>query len=356
MKISITGLPNSGKTTLFNALTRSEAPVASYSDSRAEPHLGEVEVIDERITRLSKLYNPEKTTYAKIEMIDFAGVSKGAAREGPLSGELLRLIKSTDALAVVLRNFSDDNAGVPDPGIDLSTITGEFLLSDMVITENRLEKIEAGFKRGIKTNELQIEQSVLRKIHAHLEEMKPVRNLELSDTELKAIKGFQFLTLKPLLVIVNSSEELFGKNASLMASLSQSYTAIEFAGNFEMELSRLTDQEEIRLFMDDMGINESARDRLSQAAYSLLGYISFFTVGDDEVRAWTIRQGDTALLAAGAIHSDLMRGFIRAECFSYDDLRDAGSEKAVKEKGKFRLEGKNYIVKDGDILSIRFNV
>ncbi|MBD3345420.1 MAG: redox-regulated ATPase YchF [Chitinivibrionales bacterium] len=356
MKIGILGLPNSGKTTLFNALTRSEVPVTVYADAKAEPHLGEVEVIDERITWLSNLYNPKKTTYARIEMIDFAGVSQGAAKEGSLSGELLRLIKNTDALAVVLRNFQSDLVGAPEPEKELNIITEELLLSDLVIVENRLEKIEAGFKRGIKSNEIQLEQSVLKKIHAQLEEMKPVRELGLSENEMKLIKGFQLLTQKPVLAIVNSSEELFGKNESLLESIGKSYKVIEFAGNFEMELSRLTDEEEIALFMEDMGIGESARDCLARAAYELLGYISFFTVGEDEVRAWTIVKGDTALLAAGAIHSDLMRGFIRAECFSYANLKESGSEKAVKEKGKFRLEGKEYVVNDGDILSIRFNV
>ncbi|MBD3420906.1 MAG: redox-regulated ATPase YchF [Chitinivibrionales bacterium] len=356
MKIGIIGLPNCGKTTLFNALTKSDAPVTDYADTMAEPHLGEVEVDDPRVTHLSGIYKPKKTIYAKIEMIDFVGMAKGSSKEQAISADVMRMIKNSDALAVVLRNFATDLEGEPTPQADLDAINEELLLSDLIIAEKRMEKIEMGFKKGQKTNELQTEHKALQKILDKLNAMEPIRELEFTEHEAKAIKGFQLLTQKPMLVIVNSNEQSFGKNNELLDSLNQTHKAIEFAGKFEMELSRLSDEEEIALFMEDIGITESARARLTQYAYELLGYISFFTVGDDEVRAWTISKGDAALTAAGTIHTDLMRGFIRAECFSYDDLIECGSEKGVKEKGKFRLEGKEYVVKDGDILNIRFNV
>jgi GTP-binding protein YchF len=273
-----------------------------------------------------------------------------------MAGEVLRLVRNVDALAMVVRNFADDMSGEPDPAEDLRMLGEEFLLADLIIAEKRLEKIEAGYKRGIKNPQIQAEEKVLRRISEQLNEMKPIREMEISDEERRIIRGFQFLTLKPIVVILNSSEETFGNSTGVVESISTQAPVVEFAGTFEMELAQLDSEEEARAFMEDMGITESARDRLTQVAYDVLGYISFFTVGEDEVRAWQICRGDTAVDAAGAIHSDLARGFIRAECFTYDDLTAGGSEKAVKEKGLLRLEGKDYVVKDGDVLSIRYNV
>jgi ribosome-binding ATPase YchF (GTP1/OBG family) len=260
-----------------------------------------------------------------------------------------------DAIALVVRNFGDNFSEAPDPLGDIDTILTEFILSDLIITENRLEKIAEAFRRGKKTPELEREEKLLRRIEDTLNENRPVREIELSGEERRMIAGFQYLTQKQLLVIINSSEENFGKNSGLISAVDAKYSAIEFAGNFEMELSRL-DDEEGALFMEDMGIQESARDRLTRSAYELLGLISFITVGTDEVRAWTIHSGDTALDAAGTIHSDLARGFIRAECFSYENLVKCGSEKGVRDNGHFRLEGKDYVISDGDILGIRFSV
>ncbi len=356
MKIGLIGLPNSGKTTIFNALTRSKAEVTAYADTRGEPNQAIVDVIDERVVRLSEIYQPKKTTYATVEFIDFAGLSEGSAKGDAFSGTALGSVKGVDALALVIRNFPDGLMGAPSPLEDMEQLDLEMLVSDLAIVEKRLERIAWCYQRGQKTDALQAEEKALQKISAHLNGNQPVRTLALNRDEEKAIRGFQFLTKKPLMVILNSPENQFGCNGNLLEEIGRRHGVMEFAGHFEMELSRLDDETEARMFMEDMGIEKSARDRLTQFAYALLGYISFFTVGSDEVRAWTIRRGETAVEAAGAIHSDLSKGFIRAECFSYHDLIECGSEKGIREKGRFRLEGKDYVVRDHDILSIRFNL
>ena len=286
-------------------------------------------------------------------------MTSGSAKDGAFSGSSLNLVKTSDALALVVRNFHDEildeTLGPPNPSADIQNIESELILSDLIITENRLERIEADFQRGKKTPETQKEQKVLVRVLEHLNKDKPLRTLDLSDEDAKTISGFQFLSQKQLLIVLNSEEGNYGKNQETIDAVSRQYKIIEFAGNFEMELSRL-DEEEALLFMQDMGIEQSARERLTRFAYEMLGYISFFTVGEDEVRAWTIHKGETAVEAAGEIHSDLARGFIRAECFKCDELISCGSEKGVKEKGLLRLEGKTYIVQDGDILHVRFSV
>lgn len=355
MKIGLIGLSNSGKTTIFNALTGMEAPVASYSDVKAEPHMAVVSVDDVRLQRLAEMYQPKKVTTANIEMIDFPGLKEGDAKNGLFSGNALGWIKGTDALALVVRNFEDELLGEPTPLRDIEEIGTELLLADLVLAEGRLEKIEWSIKRGQKTAMLLAEEKVLKRIREQLDGSRPIRDMAFDDDELKLIRGFQFLTRKPLLVILNSAESVFGRNATVINQIEMNVSVIEFAGRFEMELARL-DEEESAMFMQDMGISQSARERLTQFAYRTLGYVSFFTVGKDEVRAWSIHGGDTAVNAAGAIHSDLARGFIRAECFTYDELISCGSEKKIKEKGHFRLEGKEYVVQDGDILNIRFSV
>jgi ribosome-binding ATPase len=356
MKIGLIGLPNSGKTTIFNALTRSQSPVTAYANSKAEPNVSVVNVIDPRVDRLSRLYEPKKTTYATIEFSDFVGMTKGSAREGLFSGSALGLIKTTDALAIVARNFQDELDESPNPLSDIGKIIDELLISDLILAENRLERIEHAYKRGKKNNTLETEKKVLEKIVDHLGENRLILDFELDREQEKMVRGFQFLTQKPLMIVLSSDETRFGNNSETLAGIEKDYRVMEFAGKFEMELSRLNNPEDERLFMEDMGIQESARDRLARLAYDLVGYISFFTVGPDEVRAWNIHQGQTAVDAAGTIHSDLARGFIRAECIAYDDLVTYGSEKNVKDKGLLSLEGKNYIVQDGNILNIRFNV
>ncbi len=355
MKIGFIGLPKSGKTTLFNALTGSSASVSAFSAGRVGPNLAAVKVGDERVTALSAIYRPKRIVYPTIEIVDFAGVSEEEARADAFSGDMMKLVRTCDALAVVLRGFGSDLLGDPTPLADLRKIEDELLIADLIIAEKRLEKIESGLKKGQATPALRAEEKVLRRVVEGLNAGRPVRELDLDADGETLLRGFQFLTMKQALVILNSHEALFGRNGAALAEIGERYRALEFAGEFEMELSRL-DEESARAFMDDMGIRESARDRLTALAYDALGYISFFTVGDDEVRAWNVRRNATAVEAAAAIHSDLARGFIAAECFKYEDLVAWGSEKAVKDKGKFLLAGRDYSVKDGDILSIRFNV
>jgi GTP-binding protein YchF len=356
MKIGLIGLPNSGKTTVFNALTGSEAPVTAYSSDRAKPHIAIVNVKDERVKRLSEMYNPMKTVYATVEFVDFAGLSAGSAREGIFSGEAMGMMRMMDAFALVVRSFKEDLVGPPTPLKDMGQVEEELLVSDMIVAESRLERIQQGYKRGQNSDTLQREEMVLIRILDQLNKALPIRDLDLTSDEDKVIRGFQFLTWKPLMAILNSDESRFGMNGALLGKMEKTHRTIEFAGNFEMELARLDDQEETRLFMEDMGIKESASYRLALLAYKTLGYISFFTVGSDEVRAWNVRRGDTALDAAGTIHTDLAKGFIRAECFSYEDCLQCGTEKGLREKGLLRLEGKEYPVQDGDIMNIRFNI
>ena len=356
MKIGLTGLAKSGKTTIFNALTRSTVAVGAYTNTTAEPNQAVIDVPDERLEKLTGLYIPHKTTPATIELVDFPGDMDSDSGAGYLFEKTIRELKSMDAIGVVLRNYEDALAGHPKPFDDLDTIISDLLISDLMIVEKRLEKIAWYYQRGQKSPNLANEEQLLKKIHDQLDLNEPLDKLDLDSTEKKLVKGFQFLTLKPMLIILNSDKQRFTEERKLPESIPGNYRLIELAGKFEMELAQFDDPDEIQLFMNDIGIKYSARDRLTRSAYEILGYISFFTVGEDEVRAWNIKQDSTAAIAAGAIHTDLARGFIRAECFHYQDLIKFGSEKTVRQNGKFRLEGKDYLVKDGDILSIRFNV
>ncbi|MDO9577503.1 MAG: DUF933 domain-containing protein [Candidatus Cloacimonadales bacterium] len=355
MKIGLIGLQNSGKTTIFNTLTGLDLEVTSYASQKAEPNLGIVEVLDERVSKLSAMYKPKKTIFAHIEYIDFAGFTADKNSNSTIPANILAFAKTTDALALVVQNFAGEMKEQPSIIEDIELIESELIMTDLIIAEKRLGKIELSKKRGIKDASLMIEESAIKKVIEQLNQEKPLRDLELTPEEEKAIRGFQFLSQKPMMIIINSSEENYKKNEKQISEISKSYQVNEFAGNFEMELCKLS-AEEAAEFMLDMGIEESARNRLTKLSYELLGYISFFTVGEDEVRAWTLEKGQNAVEAAGKIHSDLARGFIRAECFSYDDLIEVGSEKVLREKGLYRLEGKNYIVKDGDIINIRFSV
>jgi GTP-binding protein YchF len=330
--------------------------VTPYANSKSEPNRAVVPVIDHRVQALSEMYRPRKTTFAAIELIDFVGLSQGAARQGLFTSSAMGAVKNTDALVLVLNHFRQNPAGKAAPLTELEKLEEELLISDLIIAENRLERIGKAARQGKKTNLLEVEERLLLRIAEQLGDNRPIRDMKLNGEHEKMIRGFQFLTQKPVLVIVNSEETNFGKDHNLLAQIEKRHRVIEFAGKFEMELSQLNDQEDIELFMKDIGIQQSARDRLGRAAYELLGYISFFTVGDDEVRAWSIKTDQSILAAAAAIHSDLARGFIRAECFSYDDLMAYGSEKQISEQGLMRLEGKKYLVQDGDVLNIRFNI
>lgn len=358
MKIALIGPPKSGKTTIFNALTSQNLETDKYSPPASDANIGIVQVTDERITRLSELYKPKKTIYANIEFHDFPGIF--AQHSDEPESAIFTGIKSCEAFALVLRTFADDELdqlyGNKSPLQTLDAFEQEMILSDMVVAERRLEKIELGYKRGVKTPAVQTEERALRRILEHLQENKCIRDLALPPEEEKAVRGFQFFSSKPILILLNTSEEGYQSPDPALAEFSEKgYLAEQIAGKFEHELS-LLDPDEAGMFMEDMGITSSAKDRVTMLCYRLLGLISFFTVGEDEVWAWTITQGTNAVNAAGKIHSDLARGFIRAECFGYEAIMEHGSEKHLKEKGLFRLEGKEYIVQDGDILSIRFNV
>jgi GTP-binding protein YchF len=356
MKIGLIGLSHSGKTTVFNAITGLEAPFTAYSGNRARPNVAGVAVHDTRLMTLSQAYHPKKITCALMEIADFTGLSAGSAREGLFSGEAMGMIRNMEAMALVVLNFENDFTGPPTPMKDMVQVEEELLVSDMIIAEGRMDRIQQGYMRGRKSDALHREEAILRRVLEQLNSGLPLRAIEFSPDEETAIRGFQFLTRKPLMVILNSDEASFGKNDTLMDEIGATHRVIEFAGNFEMELARLDEGEEKRLFMEEMGIGDSAAHRLTRLAYEILGYISFFTVGPDEVRAWNVHRGDTALNAAASIHTDLARGFIRAECFSYEDYIQHGSEKVIREQGRLRLEGKGYTVQDGDIMNIRFNV
>ncbi len=358
MNIALVGLPKSGKTTIFNALTRSAAATDKYAPPASAPNVGVVQVPDARVTKLSELYQPKKTIYAQIEYRDYPGIFSSHA-ENP-DNALFSDIKANEGFVLVLRAFADEELEELYPAgpalQQLSTFEEEMILSDQIVAEKRLEKIELGYKRGVKTPAIQFEEKILFQVCEHLQSGQPLRTLQLHPEEEKALRGFRFFSQKPLLVLINCAEDDFHKMEALKDEIEErGFTVEVIAGRFEEELSKL-DSEEAQLFMEDMGISESIRDRLMHLCYRMLGYISFFTVGEDEVRAWTIEEGDNAVPAAGKIHSDLARGFIRAECFRYDDLIAHGSEKALREKGLFRLEGKEYVVKDGDIISVRFSV
>jgi ribosome-binding ATPase len=358
VNIALIGLPKSGKTTIFNALTGTSHSTDKYAPPSSSPNIGVIEVPDERVTKLSELYHPKKTIYAHIEYRDYPGIFSAHA-ENP-ENSLFSDIKSNEGFVLVLRAFADEEleglfaAGTPLE--QLNAFEDEMILNDLIVTEKRLEKIELGYKRGVKTPAIQFEEKLLRHIHEHLQSGEPLRSLQLHTEEEKALRGFRFFSQKPLIVLINCSEDDYHSLDGLKTEIeARGFTAEVIAGRFEEELSKL-DAEEAQMFMEDMGITESMRDRFTHLCYRMLGYISFFTVGEDEVRAWTIEKGDTAVIAAGKIHSDLARGFIRAETFQYDALIAHGSEKSLREKGLFRLEGRDYIVQDGDIINVRFSV
>lgn len=356
MNIGLVGLAKSGKTTIFNALTGENAEVSAYQSGKVQPNRAVVRVSDSRVDNLSAMYNPKKTVYAQLELVDFAGLAAGADNGEVFSGEALASLKNCDVLTLVLRNFDDAaTPGVPDPAGDLSTLLDEFLLSDQILLERRLERVREDMQKGKRNPDLPAEEKLLSMVHQRVEAGEPIRSIELNADQLKRLSGYAFITAKPFFAILNSGEEAYGNSRQILDAIEDECPVVEFAGKFEMELAGL-DPDEAEDFMGELGITESARERLTGFAYSILGYSSFFTVGPDEVRAWTIRKGASAVDAAGVIHSDLARGFIRAECFTYADIEAHGSEKELKGKGLIRLEGKEYQVADGDILNIRFSV
>jgi ribosome-binding ATPase len=362
MHIAIIGLPNSSKTTVFNALTRGNLETTAYSSGVFTVNTAVVDVPDNRIDKLSAMFKPRKTIYAQVTYEDVAGLAKGVS-EGGLSGPLLNTISQSDALLHVVRAFEDPDVphseGDVNPRRDIDIIDGELLLSDLIIVERRIERLQVQLTKG---GDKQVrvaseaELALFKRLHEHLETDAPLRDMELTPAEHKALRNYGLLTLKPLLIVLNVGDDPAEPVLARVADYKHRHTGIAtLQGQLEMELAQMP-PEEAAEFMTGFGIAEPGLNRVIHLSYSLLGLHSFFTVGEDEVRAWTIPVGATAVEAAGVIHTDLARGFIRAEVVAYNDLIAAASMAKAKEKGHVRLEGKEYPVKDGDILNIRFNI
>lgn len=360
MRLGIIGLPNSGKTTIFNALTRGNLETGAASSGRFEVHTAVVPVPDVRMDKLVAMYNPKKITHTQVTYVDIGGLDKGVG-EGGLKGQFRNELSQLDGYLHVIRVFEDDTVPHPyetiDPKRDIEILDTEFLLTDLVAVETRLEKLRSEVRIKGKTVDKAVptEIELLERFKAQLDTEKPLRDLDdISADEHKMIRGYGFLTLKPVLVVLNIGEEAKDPS-SLLTYDHKNSRVVGIQGKIEAEIAQL-EPEDAEMFMSEYGITELSAARVIGLSYELMHIQSFFTVGEDEVRAWSVPIGATAPEAAGAIHSDLQKGFIRAEVMAYSDLIAAGSEAAMKATGKFRLEGKEYIVKDGDIVHIRFNI
>lgn len=360
MRLGIIGLPNSGKTTIFNALTGQNLQTAASSSGQFEVHTAVVNVPDARLDALIKLYNPKKIAYATITFADIAGLDKGIS-EGGLKGQMRNELSQVDGFVHVVRAFKDDTVPHPyetiDPQRDLEMIEAEFLLNDMVTVEKRLQKIADDIRIKGKKLETQYadELALFEAMKAHLDAEKPLRDFGLTTDQEKSLRGYGFLTLKPMLIVVNLGDETQDPQ-KLITFPHKRTKLVGLQGKLEAELAQFDNDEDRAMFMEEYGISELSASKVIRLAYELMEIQSFFTVGHDECRAWSIAIGATAPEAAGVIHSDLQKGFIRAEVMYFQDLLDAGSEAAVKQAGKFSLQGKDYVVRDGDIVHIRFNV
>jgi len=362
VRIAIIGMPNSGKTTIFNALTRGKAEVAAYSPTLA-PNIGVAKVPDARLLVLEGIFQPKKTVPAEVSYIDIAGPIKGFGREGA-EGELLNYLTTADALLQVVRAFEDDKIphleGSVDPKRDMASLDLELAISDLAIMERRLAKLEINLK-GAKAAERESylkEQLLLQKIKAELEKDKPIRIQGLSKEEFKTLANYQFLTAKPMLAVLNIGEGQISQASQLegeIGSLYPQFAVVALCGKLEMELAQLSDTE-AKEFRESMGLSKPALDRVIDVSYRLLGLISFFTTVSSELKAWTIPGGTPAPKAAGKIHSDMERGFIRAEVISYGDLQNCGNLPEARKRGLLRTEGKNCIIQDGDVVTFLFNV
>jgi len=365
MKLGIVGLPNVGKSTLFNAITQAGAESANYPFCTIEPNVGVVAVPDERLDKLRDMYNPQKYTPASVEFVDIAGLVKGASKGEGLGNKFLSHIREVDAILHVVRCFEDPNIvhvdGSIGPARDIETINMELIFADMEMIEKRIDKTKKAMKGGDK--KYQAELTMLEKIYATLEEGKSARTLDFSKEENEILKEISLLTLKPVIYAANVSEDDFvnGIDANpFIAELTkiadeEGAEVLPICARIEEEITALDDDEKVE-FLNELGIEESGLNRLIKKSYHLLGLISYLTAGEPEVRAWTIKKGTKAPQAAGKIHTDFERGFIRAEVVSFDDLMACGTYAAAREKGLVRLEGKEYVMNDGDIVLFRFNV
>lgn len=354
MKLGIIGLPQSGKTTIFNALTGTNTPPTA-SAGRIEVHTAVVDVPDARIDKLSAMFKPKKTMYAKVTYADIAGLESGAAKSG-ISGTLLNQLTQMDGFLHVLRCFEDENiphpSGSVDPERDLNAMEGELLLNDMIAVERKLERLRDERKKGGTDKVLNERQtSLFERLFEILSQEIPLRDADISAEDEKQLSGFGLLTRKPILILLNLGE---GQSEPRLQP-AHPCIQVSLQGKLEMEIAQLP-PEDAAIFMAEYNIEEPSLNRMIRLSYDLLNQQSFFTVGEDEVRAWTVRRGATAVQAAGEIHSDLQKGFIRAEVVSYDDLVGLGGMAEARAKGKLRLEGKEYIIQDGEIMHVRFNI
>jgi GTP-binding protein YchF len=356
MRFGIIGLPQAGKTTVFNALTGHHQPTVR-SSGRLDVHLAVVDVPDPRVDQLSALFKPQKTTYARVTYADITGLEGGTAK-GEISGALLGQLSQMDGFVHVVRCFENPAVSHPaghiDPLRDLASLNSEMLLNDLIVVERRLERIQNELERGRGRNDnaLIIEKELMERLQSTLGEDKPLRDLALDAQQQKMISGFGFLSLKPMLILFNTSD---GQETPCVDYTGGHCEVVALQGKLEMDIAQLP-VEDRGMFMDEYGFEETGLKRVINQSYCLMDIQSFFTVGEDEVHAWAVRIGASALEAAGAIHTDLQKGFIRAEVINNEELIALGSLAEARKKGKLRLEGKEYVVKDGDIVHVRFNI
>ncbi len=361
MRLGIIGLPNSGKTTIFNALTGSTYPTEPFSSGQLEVHTAVVSVPDTRIDHLSAIYKPKKTTYATVTYTDIGGLDKGIG-QGGLSGPMRNELQQLDGFLHVVRAFEDASVPHPqdtvDPLRDLETIDGEFLLLDLIGVENRMARLEEERKKGKVENKQQQAQEaeLFERLHAQLSADQPLRDLDLTPEETKSLRGYGFMSLKPVLIVFNRGDGGDDPAAKLKYD-HRNALVVTLQGKLEAEIAQLDNPDDVAMFLAEYNIEKPSRERVLKLSYDLLGIQSFFTYGEDEVRAWPVRKGASAVEAAGVIHTDLARGFIRAEVVAYQDFLQANSNLVeVKAHGKMRLEGKEYIMQDGDMIVVRFNI
>ncbi len=362
LKCGIVGLPNVGKSTLFNCLSENQAKSENFPFCTIEPNVGVIEVPDPRLDKIAERYQPKKVVPTAIEMVDIAGLVQGASEGEGLGNQFLANIRETDAIVHVLRCFENDNVahvdGSVDPVRDKEVIDVELQLKDLETVENRLQKAEKEAKSGSKESKMLVE--LLHRIKGTLESGKSARTVDLNEEESKMLKELQLLTRKPVLYCCNVEEGSAATGNEKVEAVEEAVKdegagVITVAAGVEAEIAQL-EADDRKEFLDDLGLEEAGVDKLIRESYALLDLCTFFTAGEPEVRAWTVKQGSTAPEAAGVIHSDFQRGFIKAEVIKYEDLLHYGSEQAVKDAGKMSMEGKAYIVKDGDIIHFRFNV